>query len=796
MSSLKEAFDYYYDHPYEFVCDAILDTKHTGKKPSNQQEEILRALEHGHKMIAGKSGHGIGKVMCNSIVISTPYGEKRWGNIETGDVVFGSNGKPTTVISTHKHKYWKFYKITFDDGSFTFAGLEHLWQVRGRKARRNGTNKWEVLSTEEIITRGVKRLNGITFTRQWEIPTVEPVEYKHKDVPINPYILGIWIGDGTRKCSYYHKPYPEIADKITNISGCKVTTTDGLRYRLHKYNERFKTLNVYQKNSPDRYIPDLYKYNSIDNRWELFCGLMDSDGEVHKSGSIGYSTTSKKLAEDVIWLARSLGFKAILQKTPKKGSYVRPDGKRVICKDCYRITINGTRNPFTVVHKKQKWKESEERYRSRWIDSIEYSHTGDGQCIEVDADDKLYASNDFILTHNTALEAWVVLWFMSTRPHCRIPCTAPTQPQLFDVLWSEIAKWHNHMPDKRLSSLFEWTQTHFTNRRAQETWFAVARSSSKGENMQGFHADELMFIIDEASGVNQEIMEVVQGALTNEGAYCIMFGNPTQLQGTFYDAFHKDRTFWKTFTFSCLESNNVSPEYIERMKKKYGEDSNIYKVRVLGEFPTEEEDTIIALPWAEASAQRTITLTDEQKREPIYIGCDVARFGNDKTIIVVRQGPKVISMKEYLRQSTMETTGYIMLEIKKYPHLDVIINVDDTGVGGGVTDRLNEMNVDERKVFINGINNGSRADLEGQFVNMGCELWWNMRDNIREWDIPNDEELIAQLSTRRFKMASNGKIQIERKDDMRKRDLDSPDKADALSLAFKEVKRSQTVIEW
>lgn len=383
----------------------------------------------------------------------------------------------------------------------------------------------------------------------------------------------------------------------------------------------------------------------------------------------------------------------------------------------------------------------------------------------------------------TAMISWIVIWFMTTRPHCKIPCTAPTQAQLFDVLWPELQKWINKIKDDRIKNNFIWTRTHLYNKNNPETWFAVARSSNKAENMQGFHADELLFIIDEASGVPQEIMEVVQGALTNEGAMCVMTGNPTQLQGTFYDSFYKDRQYWSIYTFSCVDSDIVSNEYVERMKGKYGEDTNIYKIRVLGEFPTEEDDTIIPMPWA-MSAVTNESIYDA--KQPVYIGVDVARFGNDKTIITIRSGNKVLSLKQYTKKSTMETVGNIMLDINNYIEKapKIIVNIDDTGVGGGVTDRLRELMGRNEKVSINGINNGSRAFHEAKYVNLGTELWFNMKDNIREWDIPDDEELIAQLTTRRYKINSNGKLMLESKDDMKKRGLDSPDKADSLSLAF------------
>jgi len=385
-------------------------------------------------------------------------------------------------------------------------------------------------------------------------------------------------------------------------------------------------------------------------------------------------------------------------------------------------------------------------------------------------------------TGKTAMLSWVIIWFMTTRPYCRIPCTAPTQPQLYDILWSEVAKWIKRIKDPRLKNSFEWTATHISNKWEKETWFAVARSSNKPENMQGFHGDNLLFIIDEASGVEQNIFEVINGALSTEGALCIMTGNPTQLSGTFYDSHTKSKEYWETFTFSCLDSERVSQEYIDMMANDYGEDSNVYKIRVLGEFPVEEDDTIIPYSWAEQASNNEFDVED--RNADVHIGVDVARYGDDKTEICVRQENKVINWKTYSKKSTMETVGNIMLIVKEYDNNDVYINVDDTGVGGGVTDRLEELMGDNPNVTINGVNNGSKPYDEEAFRNRGAELWWNLRLKIRDIQIPKNDRLVAQLATRKYKLLSNGKIELEKKDDMKKRGLKSPDKADALTLAF------------
>jgi len=185
----------------------------------------------------------------------------------------------------------------------------------------------------------------------------------------------------------------------------------------------------------------------------------------------------------------------------------------------------------------------------------------------------------------TALEAWLVIWFMYCFPDCRIPCTAPTNHQLNDILWPEIKKWLNK---SNLTGLLEWTATTLYNKSSPETWFAVARASSEPTNFQGFHEENIMFIIDEASGVSDEIWDAIRGSLTTENAYCIMCGNPNYLDGFFYKSHHQNKDMWQTFHFSSLNSINVTKESIQEAEREFGIDSNQYRIRVLGEFPLED----------------------------------------------------------------------------------------------------------------------------------------------------------------------------------------------------------------
>lgn len=396
----------------------------------------------------------------------------------------------------------------------------------------------------------------------------------------------------------------------------------------------------------------------------------------------------------------------------------------------------------------------------------------------------------------TAWESWIILHFLSTRPFCKIPCTAPTLQQLNDVLWAEVQKW---LDQSAMKEYLEWTATKISVRGYKGRWFATARTSNKPENLAGFHEEHILFVVDEASGVMDKIFETIEGALTTAGAKLVLCGNPTQNSGVFHDAFFKDRSLYWNKKVSCLDTARVTPEYAERLKRKYREDSDVYRVRVLGEFPKGDPDSLIPLEWVERA---TMLDLPEPKDRKIGIGVDVARFGDDETVIVGQVGGrKQIGQNVYSKKDTMETAGNVLATAREwmatYKATEVDIKVDDSGVGGGVTDRLNEV-VREQNLPYNiiPVNNGSRAKEDDKYANKGTETWHHLRDLLEHKAITllNDDDAVAQLSTRKFKMTSNGKIQLERKEDMKKRGLTSPDRADALVLAFADESMPEIVI--
>ena len=391
----------------------------------------------------------------------------------------------------------------------------------------------------------------------------------------------------------------------------------------------------------------------------------------------------------------------------------------------------------------------------------------------------------------TSVEAVALLWFVSCFRFPRVVATAPTRQQLNDILWSEIEKWRSKSP--LLKELLTWTKTYVYMNGYEKRWFAVAKTASAPENMQGFHEENMLIIVDEASGIEDEIMEALLATLSGKNNKLLMCGNPTRTTGTFYDSHNRDRGLYKCHKVSSLDSARTNKENIASFIRKYGEHSNVVKVRVYGDFPTQDSDTFIPLSLIEKSIYTEISVDEINS---VSLGVDVARYGDDETIIASNVNGKTDLPVVRHGQSLMTTVGDIVMQyhrmIEEYPQYRGVISVviDDTGLGGGVTDRLEEVKIEQklRRMEIIPVNFGSKPPKNGydeHYYDIATYMWAAVKTMLEseEISIPNDEELVAQLSVRKYNITSQGKIVLESKKEMKGRGIKSPDRADAIALS-------------
>jgi hypothetical protein len=377
-----------------------------------------------------------------------------------------------------------------------------------------------------------------------------------------------------------------------------------------------------------------------------------------------------------------------------------------------------------------------------------------------------------------AFLSWTLLWFLLTRYPARIAVTAPTSGQLETVLWAEIAKWRRLLVNP-LPAHVAVTKLKVTLRNSKES-FAIGKTSraERPEALQGYHSQNMLFLIDEASGVPDQVFEVAEGALSTPGAKVVLTGNPTRTSGYFWRAFQSP--IWYKMHVNGLHAKMVDEAFVNKMREEYGSESNTFRIRVLGEWPLQEEDALISSDWLENAMLQGIpsTLPDS----PVIWGVDVARYGSARSALAKRcKGVILERVKHWAGASVMETANRIAAEYSVAEPKPTEIYVDTIGVGAGVVDRLRELGLP-----VYGVDVSNKASKNTAYNRLRDELWWRLRAAFERGVIcmPRDEALAGELAGIRYAYTATGKLSIESKEAMRRRAQRSPDLADALMLTF------------
>ncbi len=378
----------------------------------------------------------------------------------------------------------------------------------------------------------------------------------------------------------------------------------------------------------------------------------------------------------------------------------------------------------------------------------------------------------------SAFVAWVILWAMSTRPHLAGVVTANTASQLEDKTWRELSIWHKRAVNKHW---FKWTATKFYQVDHPETWFVSAEpwSKERPEAFAGLHAEHVLMIFDEASAIDDVIWETAEGALTTPGAIWAVFGNPTRNSGRFHGCFHRFRHRWVTRQVDSRNAKMTNKAQLKQWIDDYGEDSDFVRVRVRGVFPRAGSNQLIASDLVEGAQGKS--LREEMYRvAPLVFGVDVARFGDDQSVLTKRQGLYAHKQLKWRGMDLMTLAGIVAQHIDK-DKPDAVF-VDMGGMGAGVVDRLHQLGYDQ----VIGVDFGGQASDPAKHVNKRTEMWCGVHDWLKAGGaLPPEQELADDLTGPEYGFTGDkGQIVLEKKSDMKKRGLASPDCGDSLALTF------------
>ena len=380
----------------------------------------------------------------------------------------------------------------------------------------------------------------------------------------------------------------------------------------------------------------------------------------------------------------------------------------------------------------------------------------------------------------SALVAWIIQWFISTRSNPQIVVTANTKEQLTSKTWREVEKWQKLALN---GHLFDWHATSYALKGAGATWVAraVPWSEHNADAFQGTHDKNVLQLFDEASGIPEIIWQVAAGAMSTPGAMMMAFGNPTKNTGMFRECWRRFSHRWRTYEVDSRASTITNKADIRQDIEDYGIDSDYVRIRWLGKFPERSATQLISNGVVEAAQRRVIALHDIPRGTPLLMGLDVARQGTDRSVMRMRKGPKLLEEKLVLRVAdTMQLASRFAEAINK--HNPDTVFIDAIGIGAGVYDRLCQLGYGD---IVVPVQVGENADDDKRYKNKRMEIWATMGVWLETADVPaKDTELAEDMTAPEFFYDARERWQLESKKDLRDRINRSPDEGDAVALMF------------
>lgn len=388
----------------------------------------------------------------------------------------------------------------------------------------------------------------------------------------------------------------------------------------------------------------------------------------------------------------------------------------------------------------------------------------------------------------------IALWRVIQQPGSRVVVTAPSMRQVQDVFLTEVRATLENGPKFFRRMFYPTARKVYVGRAGKDDeappdWGIIGVTATDPRNAQGYHGDNISFIVDEASGVPRGIIEQIEGTLSQAGddKLHLQIGNPNVQDCAFYDSFTVKRKYWECFRFNALESPLVSKEHCRYIAEVYGERSDVYRVRVLGEFPTMDPNAIMALADIEACT-RLKPLDFVNASSVKQFGIDLARYGSDESVIAQRLGEAIVGFETFAKTDPFQviSRAQVMQHEMGWDNEDALYVVDAGGLGQGAVEQVSRAGRRLHEFHTQG------TPTQPEYYDKMSEAWFNIAKKVQRHAIalPNDRDLIRQLSTRLYQVTDKGKIRIESKADYKKRlqkageeGSGSPDRADAVVMA-------------
>jgi len=763
--------------------------------------QLLKQPDVDELLYGGAKGGG--KVSPLDSMVCTNFGFKKLGDVHVNDMITNPvTGTTCKVIGEFPQPKQWFYRFKFDDGANLEVGLEHLWAYRvvGSKSKKESNRflRYKVGTTKEIM-------NLVDNGKKIRFPLPEPIQFNKNGrigKGLSPYSIGVLLGDG-----YFGN------GSVTNIdkeviayllkNGFKKTT--GIHYAPNRVmSKKFKNWarnnglikNGWHARAWEKFLPEYIKHSPIEYRKAVLRGLMDTDGTVDERGRCYYCSTSRQLAEDVMYVVRSLGGKCRLRERVTEYTYKEEKKKGRVSYNL-RIWLPKTSELFSVKRKKDrctdKWNGGHEITRE--LVAIEKTRECYGKCIKVDTPLGLYVANDFIVTHNTVFgcmwsfaETIQIIKDFGLKP-CKYPLVVGFmgRKQGVDFNNTTLNTWKTFIPE----SCYEIKK--------QEKLIVINKTVSilyggmdDTATVKKFNSAEYGFyFVDQAEETVEDDLAMLRGTrrlkingkeLNYKG---LLTANPALcwLKDAYIDTPQVGNRF-----IQALPSDNpfLPDSYVPQLQKAFKYRPELLRAYILGSW--DDLDTAnIVIPISNVKKNVCNDQHDKSVEYRITVA-DIADEGNDETVIYDMENTKIAVQEIYSHRNTMDTCGRLIAHAVK--HKSNMIVVDKCGIGKGVFDRLNEIYGDDEKMDIYGYDGRLKAIDHLTYGNKKAESWFYAAEQMAEsrCDIPNDPVLIKQLSSVPFRFKSRGKIWLLEKDKIKLILRGSPDRAETYVMALDALK--------